>query len=93
MAQPESTALIHPSVVVADMALSKGESFGWLRRLLTRCPGMRVVVLTSHDEKIIEEQALSAGAMRVVRKRDIATRLLPTIEALLTESPPPAVGP
>jgi two-component system invasion response regulator UvrY len=84
----ESAARLQPSVVVADLALARGENFGWLHRLLARCPNARVVVLSAHDEKVVEEQALAAGAVGLVRKREIATRLLPLLETILAGDPP-----
>jgi len=80
----ESAARLQPSVVVADLALAQGESFGWLRRLLARCPESRVIILSSHDELSVGQAALEAGAVGFVLKREIATKLLPTIEAALS---------
>src|SRR6185436_14592397 len=56
----ESAARMKPSIVVADLALAQGESFGWLRRLLARCPDSRVIVLSCHDEQAIEQAAFEA---------------------------------
>jgi DNA-binding NarL/FixJ family response regulator len=79
----ESAARLEPSVVVADLALAQGESFGWLRRLLARCPESRVIVLSAHDELSVVRAAHAAGAVGFVLKREIATKLLPTIELAL----------
>ena len=80
----ESAARLQPNVVVADLALAQGESFGWLRRLLARCPESRVIVLSAHDESSVVQAALAAGAVGFVLKREIATKLLPTIEAAVS---------
>ncbi len=79
----ESAVRLHPSLVVADLALAQGESFGWLRRLLARRPESRVIVLSSHDEASIAQAAFDAGAAGFVRKREIATELLPAVDAVL----------
>src|SRR5688572_12153924 len=79
----ESAARLQPSVVVADLALARGESFGWLHRLLARCPESRVVVISAHDELTVVRAALAAGAVGFVLKREIAIKLLPTIETVL----------
>jgi len=79
----ESTVRLQPSVVVADLALAQGESFGWLRRLLVRCPGTRVIVLSSYDATSLQEVAMEAGAVGFVRKSEIAMKLLPTIDTVL----------
>jgi DNA-binding NarL/FixJ family response regulator len=79
----ESALRLHPNVVVADLALTRGESFGWLKRLLIRCPESRVIVLSSHDELSIVETAFSAGAVGFVCKREIASQLLEALDAVL----------
>lgn len=84
----ESAAKLHPKVVVADLALARGENFGWLRRLLARCPEARVIVLSAHDEKSVMDDAFAAGAVGFVRKREIATHLLPNIERVLSGGTP-----
>ena len=78
-----TAAKMRPTLVVADLALAQGESFGWLRRLLARCPGTRVIVLSSHDESIVVNEAFEAGAVGFVRKREIATGLHAAVEAVL----------
>lgn len=91
----ESAERLRPNVVVADLALAPGESFGWLRRLLARCPKSRVVVLSSHDELTVVQAALEAGAAGFVVKRDISSQLLDAVDAVLAGKsyvPPGAAG-
>ena len=47
--------------------------------LRERCPELKVVVLSVHDEDTVRQAALAAGADAVVLKRAIATDLLPAI--------------
>jgi len=79
----ESAARLQPSLVVADLALARGESFGWLRRLLARCPESRVIVLSAHDELTVMQSAFEAGAAGFVRKREIASQLLDAVDKVL----------
>ena len=72
-----------PSIVVADLALAQGESFGWLRRLLKRCPESRVIVLSCHDESTVVQAAFEAGAVGFVLKREIASQLFDAVDAVL----------
>lgn len=91
----ESAERLRPNVVVADLALTPGENFGWLRRLLARCPKSRVIVLSSHDELTVEQAALEAGASGFVIKREIASQLLDAVEAVLAGKsyvPPGRIG-
>jgi DNA-binding NarL/FixJ family response regulator len=79
----ESAARLHPSVVVADLSLTRGDCFGWLRRLLNRCPELRVIVLSAHDESSVMQSALDAGAVGFVRRCEIVPQLLDAVEAVL----------
>ena len=91
----ESAERLRPAVVVADLALASGESFGWLRRLLVRCPQSRVIVLSTHDEQTVVRAALAAGAAGFVLKREIASQLLDAVTAVLAGKnyvPPGADG-
>lgn len=88
----ESAVKLMPRIVVADLALAPGESFGWLRRLLVRCPESRVVVLSAHDDATVRQAAFAAGAMGFVLKREIAARLMPTIDLVLAGNSSPAAN-
>jgi DNA-binding NarL/FixJ family response regulator len=91
----ESAERLRPSLVVADLALASGESFGWLRRLLVRCPGSRVIVLSTHEEFTVVQSALEAGAAGFVLKREISSQLLNAVETVLAGKnyvPPGAAG-
>jgi DNA-binding NarL/FixJ family response regulator len=79
----ESATRMQPSLVVADLALAQGESFGWLRRLLARRPESRVIVLSSHDAQSIMQAAFDAGASGFVLKREICTQLLEAVDVVL----------
>lgn len=78
----ESAARIHPSVAVVDLALAPVDGLGVVRRLRERCPDLTQVLLTAHDEASACRAVLKAGANAVVLKRDLASDLLPAIEAV-----------
>ena len=78
-----SAVRMQPSVVMADLGLAQSESFGWLRRLLARCPESRVIVLSAHDELSVMRTAFEAGAAGFVWKRGIASQLLEAVDAVL----------
>ena len=79
----ESATRLQPNVVVADLALTPDGGFGWLKRLLVRCPESRVIVLSSYDELSIVKAAFSAGAVGFVCKREIASQLHDALDAVL----------
>jgi two-component system secretion response regulator SsrB len=76
---------LQPQVAVVDLALARDSSLGWLRALRKRCPGLKVVVVSVHDEQTVRRAALEAGADAFVLKRAIATELLAAVD-LVRES-------
>jgi DNA-binding NarL/FixJ family response regulator len=79
----ESAVRMHPDVVIADLSLTRGESFGWLRRLLVQCPESRVIVLSDYSEPTVKNAAFEAGAAGYVRKIDISHQLLFAVNEVL----------
>jgi two-component system secretion response regulator SsrB len=70
---------IRPDVVVVDVSLGEERGLGWLRALRQRCPLVKVIVLSVHDEQSVQRAAMEAGADAFVLKRAIATDLLDTV--------------
>jgi two-component system secretion response regulator SsrB len=83
----ESAVRLQPMVAVVDLSLARGEGLGVVRRLRARCPELKVVLLSVHDEASACRAGLAAGANAVVLKRALATDLLPAIEAVLAGEP------
>jgi DNA-binding NarL/FixJ family response regulator len=79
----ESAARLHPSLAVVELTLSQGERLGWLSRLLEKCPELKVIVLSVHDEPSVRQATLAAGAAGYVVKRAISSDLLPAVDAVL----------
>jgi len=73
---------VQPDVAVVDLSLSRHGDLDWLRAVRERCLGMKVVVLSVHDERSVRQAAIDAGADAFVLKRAIATDLLPAIARL-----------
>jgi CheY-like chemotaxis protein len=78
----ESAVRLQPSIAVVDLALTRGDGLGVVRRLRARCPDLRLILLSLHDEASSCRATLEAGANAFVLKRAIATDLLPAIEAV-----------
>ena len=76
---------LKPDVAVVDLSLARDRSLGWLKALKDRCPGLKVIVLSVHDEPNVRRAALEAGADAFVLKRAIATDLLPAVDRLRAE--------
>jgi len=78
----EAAARLRPEVAIVDLSLARDSGLGWLRALRQRCPDLKVIVLSVHDERSVRSAAMAAGADAFVLKRAIATELLPVVDAL-----------
>jgi len=78
----EGAVRLRPEVAVVDLSLARDGGLGWLRELRKRCPDLKVVVLSVHDEQSVRKAAITAGADAFVLKRAIGTDLLEVVDAL-----------
>lgn len=76
----EGANRLQPDVAVVDLSLTPNRGLGWLRAVRQRCPNLKVIVLSVHDEECVRRTAMEAGADAFVLKRAIATDLLPAVE-------------
>jgi CheY-like chemotaxis protein len=63
----EGAGRLEPDVAVVDLSLAQDGGLDWLRPIRERCPGLKVLVLSVHDEQSVRRAALEAGADAVVR--------------------------
>lgn len=80
----EAASRLQPEVAVVDLAQHSG--LGWLRAVRERCPELKVIVISVHDEQTVRQAAMAAGADAFVLKRAIATDLLPTVTSVRSSS-------
>ena len=78
----EGADRIRPEVAIVDISLAQDSGLGWLRALRQRCPEVKVIVLSVHDEQSVRRAAMAAGADSFVLKRAIATDLLDAVESV-----------
>jgi two-component system secretion response regulator SsrB len=78
----EGADRIRPDVAIVDISLAQDSGLGWLRALRRRCPEVKVIVLSVHDEQSVRRAAMDAGADSFVLKRAIATDLLDAVESV-----------
>ena len=74
---------LEPQLAIVDLSLARNSGLGWLRQLRERCPGLRLIVVSVHDEVSVRRAALAAGADGFVLKRALAEDLEPAVEAVL----------
>jgi DNA-binding NarL/FixJ family response regulator len=78
----EAVRKLSPSVVVTDITMPEVDGIEATRRIINDCPGMKVLVLSVHDDPAIVEAAFEAGASGYVSKL-AGNELIPAIEDVL----------
>ena len=78
----EGALRLRPDMAVVDLSLARDCGMDWLRAIRHRCPGLKVIVLSVHDELSVRRAAIEAGADAFVLKRAIVTDLLPAVETV-----------
>jgi two-component system secretion response regulator SsrB len=76
----EAAERLRPDVAVVDLSLARDSGLDWLRSVRGRCPDLKLIVLSVHDEDSVRLAALDAGADAFVLKRSIATDLLAEVD-------------
>ena len=79
-------AAIHrmrPDVVIVDLSLPTSGGANIARRLTRDFAGLKVIVLSIHDESTAAQQVLAAGVAGFVLKRTAATDLVEAVRAVL----------
>lgn len=71
--------LFKPDLVIADLSLPIRGEANVARLLNKRLRGMRVIILSVHDEPTAVEEAMAAGVEGFVLKQRAAIDLLPAI--------------
>jgi len=73
---------LHPDAVVMDIAMPLLNGLEATRQIRRDCPGVRVLILSMHDNEEYIRQALASGAMGYILKDAAAHDLLNAIRAV-----------
>jgi DNA-binding NarL/FixJ family response regulator len=73
----------HPDVAVLDISMPELNGIVLSRRLAGEMPGLRLLVLTLHEDRAYLNQALEAGVRGYVLKRSAVENLVQAIRAVL----------
>jgi DNA-binding NarL/FixJ family response regulator len=72
---------LHPHIVVMDIAMPNLNGAEATRQIKRRFPGMRVIILTMHENRQYLAQIIEAGAIGAVLKRSAGTELVEAVRA------------
>jgi DNA-binding NarL/FixJ family response regulator len=77
-------ASTRPDVAIIDLTLSDGTGIELIKDLRTRCPAVKLLVLSMHDESLYAERALRAGAVGYVSKHEASRTIVQAVRTILT---------
>jgi DNA-binding NarL/FixJ family response regulator len=78
-----AVARLSPDVIVADISMPTLDGIEAAALIRRRDPGARIVLVTVHEERILVERGLTAGALGYVLKGSAGDELVPAIHAAL----------
>jgi DNA-binding NarL/FixJ family response regulator len=73
-----------PDVVLLDISLDDGNGLELIRWLVSRFRETKIVVISMHDELLMGERCLDAGAMGYINKDEATERVVESIRTVLT---------
>jgi len=79
----DTASRLRPALAVVDLSLGQQQGLRWLTRIHEACPGLKIIVLSVHDERSVASAARAAGADGFVLKRRLADDLIPAAKAVI----------
>jgi DNA-binding NarL/FixJ family response regulator len=76
-------AKLKPDLVIADISLKESSGLELMRNIKAQYPGLRVLVVSVHDESIYAEIAFRAGALGYLMKEEALEKILTAIRRVL----------
>ena len=74
---------LKPDALVVDLSLTEGDGFNVVRDVHAHFPGIRILVLSMHDEAIYAERLLSEGAAGYIMKQAATDQLITALRTVL----------
>ena len=79
----EQLTVHEPDLAIVDISLPDGNGLDLIKRMRARAPHMGVLVASMHDEDLLAERALRAGAMGYINKQEAAEQVIGAIRQIL----------
>ena len=78
----ELIGLAQPHVAVVDISLESGSGIELIKNIKANHSGVKLLVLSMHDELLYSERALHAGAHGYIMKREAAKKVIAGIRSV-----------
>ncbi len=87
-AEDASTALtgirqLKPDLAIVDLSLKESDGIELIEQIRSEVPSVKVLVLSMHEESVLAERALKAGAMGYIMKQEMNENLLQAVHRVL----------
>ena len=79
----EAAERLQADLAVVDLSLPVFEEANVARGLKKRCPDLKLIITSVHDDPAVVNEALAAGALGFVLKRSVVTDLIPAVQVVL----------
>jgi DNA-binding NarL/FixJ family response regulator len=79
----QTIAETKPDVAIVDISLKDSSGIELIKNIKALHPGIAVIVLSMHDEKLYAERALRAGARGYIMKRETTKKVVTAIRRVL----------
>jgi DNA-binding NarL/FixJ family response regulator len=73
----------HPDFVIVDITLRSSDGLDLIKDIHSRWPGLRMLVVSMHDESLYAERAIRAGALGYITKQEATHSILVAIRRVL----------
>ncbi len=75
-----------PDLVIIDLTLKNSDGLELIKDIRVRWPGLRMLVVSMHDESLYAERVIRAGAMGYITKQEATRKILLAIRRVLSGS-------
>jgi two-component system, NarL family, response regulator NreC len=72
----------HPDVLVLDVSMPDLDGISVTKKIKSEFPGLRILILTLHEDKALLEEAIRAGASGYILKRAAEAELISAIQSI-----------
>ncbi len=77
-------ATCKPALAIVDISLHKETGLDLIKLMRRRTPGLAILAMSLHDEKIFAERALRAGANGYLMKHEATAKILAAVRTVLS---------
>jgi DNA-binding NarL/FixJ family response regulator len=75
-----------PDLAIIDLTLKNSDGLELIKDIRVRWPGIRMLVVSMHDESLYAERVIRAGAMGYITKQEATRKILVAIQRVLSGS-------